>query len=253
MSPSVLSHMVTTRAGGTSAGPYATLNLGYATADEEACVTANRGIVRAAMDIEPDRLVVARLRHGTEVAVFRRDDCGDSPDRLEVVRPGSSQTARVFDADAVISDVPGLHFLLTFADCVPLMFADPARGIIAAAHAGWRGTAAGMARTVVSAMRREFGSVPGDIYAAVGPSIGPCCYEVGEEVPASFRLHGLTPVMRGPRLDLWESSVSQLEDAGVGTVELAGICTSCNTDRFFSHRAEGGVTGRFALVAGLAA
>jgi YfiH family protein len=205
------------------------------------------------MDIVADQPVIARLTHGTGVAVFRRDDPGSWPDRYESVRPGSGRTARVFDADGVISNVPGLHFLLTFADCVPLVFADPVRGVIAAAHAGWRGTAAGMAGAVISALTREFGSVPDDIYVAIGPSIGPCCYEVGDDVPASFRLHGVTPVMRDKRLDLWESTVIQLEQAGVGTIEVAGICTSCTVDSYFSHRAEGGVTGRFALVAGLEA
>lgn len=245
--------MVTGRHGGVSSGAYATLNLGYATADEEGRVAANRDIVRDAMDIDPEQLMVAWLTHGTEVAVFRQDNPAGWPDRHEAVRPASARTVRAFRADAAISDVPGLRFLLTFADCVPLLFVDPVREVCGAAHAGWRGTAAGMASVVVSALRREFGSRPEDIHAAIGPSIGPCCYEVGEDVPASFHRHGLAPVMQGKRLDLWESTVRQLDRAGVKTIEVAGLCTRCNTDRFFSHRGEGGVTGRFALVAGLKA
>jgi copper oxidase (laccase) domain-containing protein len=110
-----------------------------------------------------------------------------------------------------------------------------------------------MAREVVLAMEREFGSRPGAVVAGIGPSIGPCCYQVGPEVACSFREHGLTPVMRGDRLDLWESTALQLSGAGVSAIETADICTACNTSDFFSHRSEDGVTGRFGLVAGLTA
>lgn len=215
-------------------------------------MAANRDIVRHAVNVDPDNLIVGWLSHGTDVAVFRRDDPA-GPARSLAVRPGSRRTARTFRADAVVSNVPGLHFLLTFADCVPLLFIDPVQEVMGAAHAGWRGTAAGMASAVVAALERGFGSRPEDILTAIGPSIGPCCYEVGDDVPASFRCCGFTPVMCGNRLDLWESTVLQLERVGVRAIEVAGLCTSCHTDRFFSHRAEGGVTGRFALVAGLTA
>lgn len=242
--------MVTTRHGGTSGGPYATLNLGYATADGEEQVTANREIVREALGVGHDDLMVGRLTHGTGVAVFRGQR-GRWPAGRTAVRAGSELAHHVFDADAAVSDVPGLHFLLTFADCVPLMFFDRQHRVLGVAHAGWRGTAAGIAQEVVRTMSLEFGSRPEDIAVGVGPSIGPCCYEVGTDVPDTFRRHGQRPVMEGNRLDLWESTALQLAEAGVTAVEVSGICTRCHADDFFSHRGEGGRTGRFGLIAGL--
>jgi YfiH family protein len=250
---SALSHCVTTRTGGVSCGPYASLNLGYSTDDDEDVVAANRDIVSAEMGIDPGNLAVAFLRHGTDVAVFKQGQPRKWPGQDLPVRPGSTRTQRAFTADAVISDVPRLHFLFTFADCVPLLFLDSVLGAMGAAHAGWRGTAAGMARTVVGAMAQEFGSRPENIRVGIGPSIGPCCYRVGPDVPAAFHASGNRPVMDGNRLDLWTSTVAQLEDAGVHAMEVSRLCTSCNTDRFFSHRRENGITGRFALVAGLRA
>lgn len=246
-------HAVTTRHGGISEAPYATLNLGYATADAEENITANRETVRDGFGIGAASLQVARLTHGTDVAVFRAGTPEEWPGEEVPVRRGSAMTHTMFSADGVVSNVPGLHFLLTFADCVPLLFFDPERDVLGVAHAGWRGTAAGMAREVVMTMRREFGSRPEAVAAAVGPSIGPCCYQVGPEVAGTFRENGQRPVMRGDRLDLWDSTVQQLTEMGVRAVEVAGVCTSCNTGDFFSHRAEGGVTGRFSLVAGLGA
>jgi YfiH family protein len=250
---SSLAHLVSTRHGGVSPAPYATLNLGYGTADAEERVTANREVVRRAVTAPEQRFISARLSHGTDVAVYHRDRQEEWPSREAPVRSGSRTTMTAFDADGVVSDVPALHFVLTFADCVPLLFLDRARGAIGLAHAGWRGTAAGIGPAVVSALIRNFGSRPQDIQVGIGPSIGPCCYEVGLEVTASFRKHGFSPAMRGNRLDLWESTAHQLRSAGVRRVEVAGICTRCNTDQFFSHRGENGVTGRFALVAGLTA
>lgn len=227
--------------------------MGYGTADDESCVAENRDLVRQELDLEPERILAATLSHGTEVAVFRAENQAAWPVRPVPVRRGSSRTTWTFDADAAISDVQGLHFLLTFADCVPLLFVDPVRRAMGVAHAGWRGTAAGMAAAVVCAMTREFGSSCENIHAAIGPSIGPCCYAVRDDVVASFHAHRLVPVMRGKRLDLWSSTVRQLQSAGVRTIEVAGVCTCCNNDTFFSHRGEGGLTGRFAMVAGLGA
>jgi polyphenol oxidase len=203
-------------------------------------------------------LLAAHLHHGNTVAVFRRDQPDTWPVRTVPVRAGSNRTMRVFSADGVVSDAPGLYFFMTFADCVPLVFVDPTRGVIGAAHAGWRGTALGIGPAVVRAMNAAFGSNPSDIVTGIGPSIGPCCYPVQSSVRDAFASNGLEPVAAADgdgvtRLDLWASNSQQLQDCGVplGSIEHSDICTSCNLDTYFSHRAEGGRTGRFGLGMGI--
>jgi YfiH family protein len=149
-----------------------------------------------------------------------------------------------------------LHFLLTFADCVPLLFADTTRGVIGAAHAGWRGTALGIGVEVVRAMREEFGCDPRDIIAGIGPSIGPWCYVVGPGVAETFARSGREAVLESRHgetvLDLWSTNEYQLQETGIpaDAIENPRICTCCHTETYFSHRGEGGRTGRFSLSVG---
>jgi YfiH family protein len=245
-------HAISTRYGGTSDGPYATLNLGYGTADVEERVAANRRVFVESLGICAANVISARLTHGVEVSIFRQGQEDDLPVTRWPVRRATGRTEPFFPTDGVVSDLRGQHFLLTFADCVPLLFFDPVRKVMGAAHAGWRGTAAGMAVEIVRAMRDQFGCEPEDIQAGIGPSIGPCCYEVGPEVDRTFDAAGHSPVMEGRNLDLWSTNEQQLRDVGVGRVERADLCTACRSDTFFSHRRGGGITGRFGLCAGLA-
>jgi YfiH family protein len=249
-----LPHAVSTRHGGVSPAPYDTLNLGYSTPDKRENVAANRAAFYAAAGVDPSTIMVARLTHGNEVSVFRRDRPDDFPVERLPVRDDADDTDLFFSTDAVVSDVPGLNFLLTFADCVPLLFHDPVRDVVGVAHAGWRGTAASIGPRVVTTMASTFGSSPSDIRAAIGPSIGACCYPVGAHVVERFHALGSDPVLRpdGVHLDLWATNERQLRSAGVEHVEVASVCTSCNRSDFFSHRGEQGRTGRFALCAGLA-
>jgi YfiH family protein len=144
--------------------------------------------------------------------------------------------------------------LLRYADCTPILLADPRRRAIAAVHAGWRGTAVRAASSAVKALRDAFGSEARDLIAGIGPAIGPCCYAVGADVFESFvdRPWAATTTRTGaPALDLWEANRRDLIDAGVPAeqIESANICTQCASDRFFSHRANGGQpAGRFAAV-----
>jgi len=163
-------------------------------------------------------------------------------------------------ADGIITDTPGLPLTQRYADCTPLIVYDPRRHAAGLGHAGWRGTVAGMAAALVQAMTASFGSDPGELVAVVGPAIGPCCYEVGPEVvdaaraafPATDTL--LTKPANGangaaqPHFDLWAANRWQLQQAGVGQIEVAGICTRCQRGTFFSHRGDGPVTGRFGAV-----
>lgn len=252
-----VSHGISSRHGGVSPAPYHSLNVGYGTDDDEENVATNRRLLLERLTLDPGSVVSGRLTHGKEVTVIRRDRAGSVTARHEPVRRGSHRHERFFRSDAVVSDVPDLHFLLTFADCVPLLFHDPIRGAVGAAHAGWRGTAAGISTEVVLAMVRYFGSRPQDIRVGIGPSIGPCCYSVGGDVLQGFSRHGTRAAVEDlngrTHLDLWSSNAIQLRDSGVRAIEQARVCTACAKDTYFSHRAESGHTGRFALVAGLAA
>lgn len=219
------------------------------TGDSFENVRRNRALFLSALNVSSTSVTSARLSHGNNVTAFRAGH-----PLLET----RDKEAGIVHSDAVVSEIPGQYFTMTFADCVPLMFSDERRGVIAAAHAGWRGTALGIAAMTVRLMQNGFGCRAEDIIAAIGPSIGPCCFAVGDEVPKSFEAQGwpaaLAQTDGGPKIDLWATNRRQLQESGVRreNIEVAGICTSCSVDRFYSHRAEAGRTGRFALCIGLA-
>jgi hypothetical protein len=160
--------------------------------------------------------------------------------------------------DALIADDPGVTLMLRFADCLPIFLYDPQRGVIGLGHAGWRGTAAMIAFRMVSTMMEFYGSDPATMIAALGPAIGPCCYRVGEEVVRAIR--PTLPNWQGAirpngdghfSLDLWEANRQQLMDCGLREVQTGRLCTACLAHEFFSHRGEGGSTGRFAALLGI--
>ena len=213
-----------TREGGMSEGVYASLNLGLATADERAKVEENRGRVFAAVDADEARASWPRQMHGADVLrVGGRGELGD----------------------AIWSDEPGRAIVVVAADCAPVALAriDGGRPAVALAHVGWRGLLAGIVPAAVSALGGRF------VTAAIGPAIGPCCYEVGEDVARPVRAaHGLGLVRDG-RLDLPGAIERALRAAGCVTVERLDECTSCHAERYFSHRRDGGVTGRQGAIA----
>jgi hypothetical protein len=162
-------------------------------------------------------------------------------------------------ADVLLTDRPGLTLLMRFADCVPILLHDPVRKVAGIAHAGWMGTVQGVARTAVEVMQSRFGCRPGNILAAVGPSIGPDHYEIGEDVGSRVRQAfgaDAAGLLAGDRqrmtLDLWAANRLLLEQAGVRQLEVAGLCTACHLEDWFSHRAENGRTGRFGALLALA-
>jgi polyphenol oxidase len=166
------------------------------------------------------------------------------------------------NCDGLVTDACGVPLLLRFADCAPVLIYDPVHRSLALVHSGWRGTVQGVVPAALEAMAREFGSRPADLIAAVGPSIGPCCYEVGDDVVDSVRavfdrpdelLPGGGPPGGGARrgrgqrrFDMWAANHRWLVDGGVRQIEVCEICTACRTDEFYSHRAEAGKTGHFA-------
>jgi len=221
-----------TRNGGVSEGDFSSLNLGILTEDDPARVVVNRTRLCDAVGADPDGATMGWQRHGATVT--RAQPRG-------IVTPGT-----VYDhCDGLWSDEPGRAMPLLTAACMPIALArpdgeTPAVGIL---HAGWRGLLAGIVAVGVRALEGR------SIAAAIGPSIGPCCYEVGEEVATPFREAFGDDVVRGDNLDLWTAAERALRAAGVDRVERADLCTSCHADRFFSHRRDHGRTGRQGVIA----
>lgn len=231
-------HAIFGRLGGASLPPFDSLNTGHTVGDVPEAVAANMARICQALGVAQEDLVTARLVHGTRVAVV-----------------GSEDRGRVVPAtDALVTASPDVVLFLRYADCVPLLLFDTRSGAVGLGHAGWKGTIDGIAVAMVEAMQQAFGSRPGEIVGAIGPAIGPCCYEVGPDVEALVR-QGL-PQMAGEvlwnrngrvRFDLWEANRRQWLDIGVAQVEVSGVCTVCRRDLFFSHRGDGGRTGRFGV------
>jgi hypothetical protein len=221
-----------TRIGGVSEGAFSSLNLGIITEDDPARVVVNRTRLCDAVGADPDGATMAWQRHGR--TVVRAQPRG-------IVTPGT-----VYDhCDGLWSDEPGRAMLLLTADCLPIAIARvnglrPAVGIL---HVGWRGLLAG----IVAAGVRALGART--LVAAIGPGIGPCCYEVGEEVASPFREAFGEDVCREGKLDLWTSAERALRAAGVEDVDRADLCTFCHAERFFSHRRDEGRTGRQGVIA----
>ena len=245
-----LIHGVSTRLGGQSREHLRSLNLSFAVSDDPANVVANRRRFGETLAIDLERTVCAVQTHGTNVAIAGLADRG---------RGVFARGTGIPDTDAIVTDAPGVFPMLSFADCVPILFADPDRQAVGVAHAGWKGTANGVVAATVTRMAEAFGTRPDRLLVAIGPSIGPCCYEVGADVVEALadRLGDPSPFLRPgrasrPHLDLWAVNRRWLRQTGVpeANVETVGLCTSCRTDLFFSHRGEGGRTGRFAAIAG---
>ncbi len=234
-----LTHAVFSRLGGVSVGPLAELNVGHSVGDDAAAVAENHARIYHHLGLSADLVTSAQQVHGNRVAVVNAIDAG-----------------RVFpNTDALVTRTPALPLMLRFADCQPILFYDPTRHALGLAHAGWRGVALGIARRVVETMQGAFGTRPEVLKVGLGPAVGPCCYHVGQDVASamSYALPDWRKVMRpqgeGWVLDLPAANAQQLDAAGVQHIERADLCTACHTSEFFSHRAENGLTGRFAVVA----
>jgi YfiH family protein len=233
------SHGFSTRAGGVSPPPFESLNMGARWGDLAANVAENRRRLMGAVGVAGP-LYVARQVHGTAVVRVR---AGDDPAAVAMV-----------EADAVITDAASVAVGVFVADCIPALIVDPRTGAVAAAHAGWRGTAAGVLPAVVRALAAEFGARPGDLRVALGPAIGSCCFEVGLEVVREFEgalgaaagtENVVLPSPRGVagmwHVDLKAANRLLLERAGVApdAIDAAPDCTHHDRARFFSYRRDG--------------
>ena len=215
-----------TRIGGVSEGPYRSLNLGILNDDDRSRVEENRDRLARAVGLVPAAIVQGRQVHGTELAEWPRGPATDGGGRRRL-EPRSLPSV-----DGHLTDLPGIGLLVLVADCLPVALAGPGRA--AMVHCGWRGLVGGIVEAAVA----RFDAPPA---AAIGPGIGRCCYEVGEDVLAAL---GDADVAEGRRLDLRAVARRRLEASGVDRIEDVDECTSCRPDLFFSHRRDRGVTGR---------
>ena len=232
-------HCFSTRLGGVSGGQLSSLNLGTHRGDEPENVRENYRILGSAVGFTPAETVFTRQEHTDLLLRVGRADCGTGLDR--------EQTAV---CDGILTDEPGAALVCFAADCTPVLLFDPVRQAIAAVHAGWRGTAQGIAYKAVLRMREEFGCAPEHIHAAIGPCIGKCCFEVGPEVPDAMREAlgadaeaAIEPRGEKAHVDLKLLNRIWLQKAGVQVIDVSPDCTMCHPDRFWSHRVTGGARG----------
>jgi len=236
-------HAVFTRHGGVSPDPWGSLNVGGTVGDDHVRVRENRRLSFDALGCAFESMFDVWQVHSADVV------CAQAP--RDLADPHSR-------ADIILTDQPDVTLFMRFADCVPILLHDPRNGIIAIAHAGWMGTLRDVPGATVEALKKHYGSNPADLIAGIGPSIGPDHYEVGADVILQvFQKYAdesdrLLKSQNGKiHFDLWETNHLNLSRAGVGRIEVAGICTACHTDDWFSHRAEKGRTGRFGALISL--
>ena len=232
-------HGFTTRLGGVSRGHLESLNLGLHRDDDPENVTKNYTILANTIGFDIKKLVLAHQTHSATIRVVTKNDC-----------LGSLSHRDYPVCDGLVTNDPGGALWVFTADCTPILLHDPVTGAVGAIHAGWRGTAAGIAASGVEAMVSAFGCRPGDIRAAIGPNIGLCCFETHGDVPSAMvsalgreAAPYIFPCGEKFKLDLKGLNGLWLRKAGVENIEIATQCTACQPHRFWSHRVTGGVRG----------
>jgi len=235
-----LEHAFCTRRGGASQDEYASLNMSFREGDEEFRVLQNWEKMATAFAIPMEHFLVVNQVHGDAIFFIKQH--------------GSYFSSREdLNYDAIVTKRANLAICIKTADCVPVFLVDKVKKVIAVVHAGWRSSSLSISAKVIRLMQSQYGSLPADILAAIGPSIGKCCYEVDSVVAQSFQNQSrresfLFPVAGKNKwmLDLAKANYSQILDCGIPepNIEISGYCTKCNQDIFFSHRGSGGITGR---------
>lgn len=241
----IVKHGFSTRIGGVSEGIFSTMNLSFTRGDDRDAVMENYRRMAAALGIDVENIVTSDQTHTTNVRVVTGKDAGKG-----IIKPRDYK-----DVDGMVTNVPGLVLATFYADCVPLFFVDPVKRAIGLSHSGWRGTVHKMGKVTVETMIRQYGSDPEHILAAIGPSICQDCYEVSEDVAQAFsgefpadeilKMGRETEEGQKYQLDLWRSNELVLMEAGIKPEHISrpGICTCCNPDLLFSHRASHGKRG----------
>ena len=245
-------HCFTTRLGGVSNGIFASMNLSFTRGDDENAVKENYRRISAAAGFSVENIVTSDQTHTTNVRLVGKEDCGNG-----VIRPRPYQ-----DVDGMITDTPGVVLCTFYADCVPLYFIDPVHKAIGLSHSGWRGTVGKIGKVTIEKMEQQFGSNPKEIFTAIGPSICQECYEVSEDVILEFQKSFAEEYWESLfykkengkyQLNLWEANRLIFLEAGIREehISMPGICTCCNPEFLFSHRASHGKRGNLAAFLGI--
>ena len=236
-------HAIFTRHGGFSPSPWKSLNFGASVGDDVERVYLNREKALSTFNLDPLNVYDTYQVHSQEIVVTNRA-LGKAEDHVK--------------ADGIITNMPGLTLMMRFADCVPILLVDPVQKAIGITHAGWIGTVNKITEIAVRKMIEYFGTDPRNITAAIGPSIGPDHYPVGDEVVDKVKVNFgeqakqlISYVDGKPHLDLWKANQLSLREIGIVNVEVSGICTACHLEDWYSHRGERGKTGRFGVIMGL--
>lgn len=243
----VVKNCFTSRVGGVSTNQYNSLNLGLKTDDKEENIIENYRLICEGIDISINDLVCSDQIHKDNIKIVKEKDRGK----------GVIKDSDIVGIDALITNVKKVALVTVYADCVPIFLLDPKQKVIALAHAGWRGTVLKIANKVVRKMMEEFDTDPSDCLAAIGPSIGKCCYEVDQNVVDKFNKNFTNTdkfvFSKGNNkymLDLWKANRIALEEIGIleRNITISNMCTMCNKEILFSHRADDGLTGRMAAI-----
>lgn len=241
----IVKHCFSSRLGGVSKGHLSTMNLSYMRGDEKECVDENYRRIAKVLGCKIEDIVCSDQTHTTNVKKVTADDKGKG-----IVKPRDYK-----DIDGLITNEPGIALATFYADCVPLYIVDPVHHAIGLSHSGWRGTVKRMGAVTLKKMKEEYGTKPEDVYAAIGPSICQDCYEVSKDVADEFREVFLAQRDEDKllyqkskekfQLNLWYANYCVFREAGVPekNIEVTDVCTCCNPDILFSHRASKGMRG----------
>jgi len=240
-----IKHFVSARNGGVSKAPYNELNFALHVGDKKEDVLNNRQILAKQAGIPLEDFILMKQIHSGNVQVVTREDRGKGLNSYEDA---------IDDVDAMVTNEEGICLAVQVADCVPIFLFDHKQKVIAAIHAGWRGTMKKIAQNTVDMMKKEYGSRSKNILAGIGPAIGPCCYEITNQEPLDNWKKMYSDYTGNPFehrdgkmfLDLWKANKIQLVQAGIESknIETMRVCTGCNTNKFYSYKKEG-KTGRF--------
>lgn len=240
----IVKHGFSTRKGGVSTGIFSSMNLNFKRGDDPDAVMENYRRMAAALNMRVEDMVLSDQTHTTNVRVITEEDRGKG-----ILKPQDYS-----DVDGMITNVPGIVLVTSYADCVPLYFVDPVRKAIGLSHSGWKGTVGHIGQKTVWKMHEVYGSEPKNIVAAIGPSICQSCYEVSDDVAEAFRANFtadeaadiLLDKGNGKyQLDLWKANWYVLTDAGILPEHLSvtDLCTACHPDLLWSHRKTNGQRG----------
>jgi YfiH family protein len=225
----LVKHFFSTRLGGKSSGAYKSLNLGIYTDDNKEDVEDNMDLIFKASNMSLVNCIYLRQIHSSNFRIIE--------DKYDSITKGQ-------DGDAIITKQKCIPIGVFTADCVPILILDKGKGIIASVHAGWKGTYNKISYKVINYMIDNFGTAPSDIIAAIGPSIGPCCFQVGDDVARNFKF--TQKINEKFYVDLWSENIYQITDCGVPkeNIDTSKLCSKCNREFFYSYRRDDGNTGR---------